>query len=138
MSTIPKESQDDLWSEVYRDFQDIFDYRQSSKQRDKWFEDVKKEYFVQRNDQLATDGREELEKEKFKEMTYPAPGQKPYWDVNAQITALQSSLKEKEKECEELKGLIARMYNEFIRAAENTSPAVSKDNWDKFQKINNL
>ena len=48
-----KESQNELWNEVYRDFQDIFDYRQSSKQRDKWFEDVKKEYFVCRNDQLS-------------------------------------------------------------------------------------
>ena len=42
------------------------------------------------------------------------------------------------KEVESLKGLIARMYNEFIRAAENTSPCVSEDNWQKFQKQNNL
>ena len=42
------------------------------------------------------------------------------------------------KETERLKGLIARMYNELVRAAENTSPAVSEDNWRKFQKDNNL
>ncbi len=68
--------------------------------------------------QLATDGREELEKENeitvsqlretvkelqkeninYKNYTLKAIGYKD------QITALQSSLKEKEKECEELKG----------------------------------
>jgi hypothetical protein len=55
-----------------------------------------------------------------------------------QIAALQSQYTEKEKECEELKGLVARMYNEFIRAAENTSPCVSEDNWNKFKERNKL
>ena len=49
-----------------------------------------------------------------------------------------SQLEDKEKEIERLRGLIGRMYNEFIRAAENTSPAVSADNWRKFQEQNNL
>jgi len=62
-----------------------------------------------------------------------------------QISARDLKIKYQDKllceydaEKERLKGLIARMYNEFIRSAENTSPSVSKDNWDKFQKINNL
>lgn len=37
-----------------------------------------------------------------------------------------------------LEGLVARMYNEFIRSVEDTSPAVSEDNWRKFQKENKL
>jgi hypothetical protein len=52
--------------------------------------------------QLATDGREELEKECNQLNSFSIA-------QTEVITALQSSLKEKEKECEELKAEISRI-----------------------------
>jgi len=46
--------------------------------------------------------------------------------------------KKLKEENQRLKGLVSKMYNEFIRAVENTSPAVSENNWRIFKKNNNL
>lgn len=45
---------------------------------------------------------------------------------------------QRDKRIDHLEGLVARMYNEFIRAAENTSPAVSENNWQQFKNKHNL
>ena len=104
MSTIPKEIQDKIEEKA----REIYNTKRSKG----WNENLCANYSFRFSEgaeygyQLATDGREELEKE-INEINND--GAAIIVDLHNKIISLQSSLKEKEKECEELKEELSRI-----------------------------